>query len=139
MHSLGIFASTRYARLWRCPVSWKMANSLISVWKWFYILCLYDNVILYVNLLDPLYICSYISRLFTIALWYGVIVFTVLFLFTFFCIFSSTSMLEIKTIYTPKELMCLKSFFSNLFQLQNQIINKHSAAKKKYPFNIPIV
>jgi len=65
--------------------------------------------------------------------------FTVFFLFTFFCIFSSTSMLEIKTIYTPKGINVFKTFFFNLFQLENQIINKYYGTKKKYAFNIPII
>jgi hypothetical protein len=65
--------------------------------------------------------------------------FTVFFLFTFFCIFSSTSMLEIKTIYTPKGINVFKTFFFNLFQLENQMINKYYGTKKKYAFNIPII
>jgi len=65
--------------------------------------------------------------------------FTVFFLFTFFCIFSSTCMLEIKTIYTPKGINVFKTFFFNLFQFENQMINKYYGTKKKYAFNIPII
>jgi hypothetical protein len=129
-----ILQSSIYVRLCRCPLSWKMEDSLISVWKWFYILCLYDDVILCMRLnlfihLSFIYNCTLIWSYF----------FTVFFLFTFVCIFSSTSMLEIKTIYTPKGINVFKTFFFNLFQLENQMINKYYGTKKKYAFNIPII
>jgi len=61
--------------------------------------------------------CSYICRPFTIVLWYGPIAFESCSFLTFCWILSSTFMLEIKTIHTPKGINVLNLFLKNLLQI----------------------